>query len=156
MWSLYDRGPDWGGFGWDPFAEFRRLQNEVNRLFEDLSGFDAPGEVARAGVYPPVNLYVNDEGLLLTAELPGFDDDSIELTVREDTLTLSGEIAPANDDGRVGWRRRERGRGRFTRTVELPFRIDPDGVDARFHDGVLEIEMRRPEQDKPRRIAINA
>ena len=56
----------------------------------------------------------------------------------------------------VTWRRRERPSGGFSRTVELPFRVDPERVDARFKNGVLTVEMQRPDDDKPKRIQIKA
>lgn len=136
-----------GRFGWDPFSELRRMQTDMNRLFDGYATTSGAG-------FPPVNVYAKDDSLLVTAEMPGFDDDAIDITVRDDTLTIEGELKAENDN--AGWHRRERGRGRFTRGVELPFRVDPEHVKARFDDGVLEIEMQRPEEDKPRRITINA
>lgn len=138
-----------GVVGWDPFAELRRFQTNMNRMFDGYSMADA-----RAG-FPPVNVYAKEDSLLVTSELPGFNDDSIDLTVREDMLTIAGEVKDEGGDDSKGWHRRERGRGRFSRTIELPFRVDPDRVDARFMDGVLVIELHRPEEDKPRKIAIN-
>ena len=118
-----------GRFGWDPFADLRRMQTDMNRLFDGYATTSGAG-------FPAVNVYAKD------------------ITVRDDTLTIEGELTVENDN--AGWHRRERGRGRFTRGVELPFRVDPDHVKASFEDGVLEIEMQRPEADKPQRIAINA
>lgn len=135
-----------GRFGWDPFSELRRMQTDMNRLFDGYASTTSAG-------FPPVNIYAGEDGLLVTAELPGFGDDEIDLTVRDDTLTIEGEVASEGDG--TGWHRRERGRGRFSRAVELPFRVDPDRVKAKFEDGVLEIEMQRPEADKPRHIPIN-
>ena len=136
-----------GRFGWDPFADLRRMQTDMNRLFDGYATTSGAG-------FPAVNVYAKDDALLVTAELPGLTDGAIDITVRDDTLTLEGELTVENDN--AGWHRRERGRGRFTRGVELPFRVDPDHVKASFEDGVLEIEMQRPEADKPQRIAINA
>ena len=71
-------------------------------------------------------------------------------------LTLSGERrAPELPEGGT-WHRRERAFGRFTRAVRLPFRVDPDKVEARFTDGVLRVAVGRPDADKPRRIEIRA
>lgn len=137
--------------GWDPFTEMRRLQADMNRLFEGVGVGAFPGPRA----YPPVNLWLGDESVVVTAELPGLSTDDIHLAVREDTLTIEGERkAPAADE-RASWFRRERPFGSFSRSIELPFRVDPDRVKARVHDGVLEIELQRPQEDLPRRIAIN-
>ncbi|MAB10849.1 Hsp20/alpha crystallin family protein [Hyphomonas sp.] len=132
--------------GFSPFAEMRRLQADMNRLFGATS--------RRAASFPAVNIYQNDDALLLTAELPGLSEEAIDLSVFDDEITLSASIEDAEDDS-VHWYRRERPRGRFSRTISLPFRVDPEQVEARFQNGVLEIEVKRPEDEKPRRIAIN-
>jgi len=134
---------------WDPFSDMRRLQAEMNRLFEDT------GPLRTTRVYPPVNVWLGDNSVLVTAEMPGLSHDDIELTVQDDTLTIRGERPLASDDNQVTWHRRERVSGSFARTVELPFRVDPDKVEARFQNGVLAVQMQRPEEDRPRRIAIN-
>lgn len=139
-----------GPRGWDPFTDMRRLQAQMNRLFEDT------GALRTARIYPPVNIWLGDDSVVVAAEMPGLSHDDIELTVQDDTLTIKGERPLASGDNEVAWHRRERMTGSFARTVELPFRVDPDKVEARFSNGVLAVEMQRPEQDRPRRIAINA
>lgn len=135
--------------GWNPYSELRRMQETMNRLFEDRTSTN------RAG-FPAVNIYARDDAVLVTAELPGFENEGLDLTVRDDLLTIEGEIGEANGDDVQGWHRRERGRGQFARTIELPFRVNPDNVEARFEGGLLEVEMRRPDEDKPRHITVNA
>lgn len=135
----------------DPFSEVRRLQSQMNRLLE---GFGS--SVSATASHPPINLYTRDDAALVTSEIPGLAPGDIELTVRDDVLTLSGSMARDDDEEGVGWHRRERRRARFTRTIELPFRVDPERTEARFEDGVLEIELQRPEADRPKRITVNA
>lgn len=139
-----------GPRSWDPFTDMRRLQAEMNRLFEDTGSLRTP----RA--YPPVNVWLGDNSVVVAAEMPGLSHDDIELTVQDDRLTIRGNRPLAADDNQVAWHRRERVTGSFARTVDLPFRVDADKVEARFQNGVLAVEMQRPEQDRPRRIAINA
>ncbi len=141
-----------GRTGWDPFGELRRLQSEMNRLFEGAGPH--PGARAPASVYPPVNLWLGSDSIVVTAELPGLSTEDVELTTHEDTLTIRGERRQTEDAGRAGWHRRERPHGTFSRTIGLPFRVDPDQVQARFENGVLEVQMQRPEADRPRKIAI--
>lgn len=133
--------------GFSPFAEMRRLQADVNRLFGNPS--------RTAATFPAVNIYQNDEALLLTAELPGLCEDQIELSVFDDEITISASIEENEQSSESHWYRQERWRGSFSRTVGLPFRVNPDDVEARFQNGVLEVEVKRPESEKPRRIAIN-
>jgi HSP20 family protein len=129
----------------DPFAMMRRLSEDFDRL---VSG--------AAPAFPAVNVWQGDAAAAVTAELPGVDAADIDISVKDDVLTLSGERRmPELPEGAV-WHRRERGFGRFTRAVRLPFRVDPDKVEARFTDGVLRIAVGRPDTDLPKRIAIKA
>lgn len=131
------------GFG--PFGEARRLQNSMDRLF---------GQRPSAAGFPAVNLWAGRDSIAITAELPGVDPADVELSVKDDVLTLSGSRRPSTDDAEASWHRRERSHGQFQRRVQLPFRVDPERVEARFADGVLEVDLQRPEADKPRRIEI--
>jgi len=138
-----------GDFDWNPLSELRRMQETVNRLFETNTS------MGRAN-YPAVNMYAKDDVLLVTAELPGFDNNKFDITVHGDSFRLEGYIGQGDTENADAWHRCERSRGQFSRTIDLPYRVDPDSVDAQFNSGVLEIEMRRPEEDKPRRITVNA
>jgi HSP20 family protein len=92
----------------------------------------------------------------VTAELPGITAEDVNLNLQEDVLTLAGRRQPAQGQENVNWQRRERAYGTFSHTVQLPFRVDSDKVQARFNNGVLEIELERLEADRPRRIEIRA
>lgn len=140
---------EFGRFGFDPFAEMRRMQGEMNRL---LSG----ATTATAREFPPMNLWLGENSVAVTAELPGIAPEDVEVTVRENTLTLQGRREPKSEDENAVWHRRERAYGTFARTVQLPFRVDPENVEARFTNGLLEIELQRPEADRPKKIQINA
>ena len=127
------------------FGEFRR---EMDRLLADMSR-------PRAAAYPPVNLAADEEGLVVTAELPGVDPAALDISAVRDTLTLRGELPGyEQDDEERTWHRRERRAGSFSRTIQLPYAIDAETVQATCRDGVLRIEMKRPEVDKPRRIEV--
>ena len=133
-------------YGLDPFRQIRRLQSEVSRVAERGS--------ARAEEFPALNAYANQDGVVITAELPGIRIDDLAVSVHRDAITLSGErqtdIAEAKQ-----YHRRERRQGRFVRTVSLPFIVDPKGVEAVVKNGVLRLELPRAEEDKPRRINIS-
>lgn len=139
-----------GRFGWDPFLEFRRLQNDINRAFAGLDSRQT------AAGYPALNLWVSEHSAVVTAELPGIAPNDLDITVRDELLTIQGKREVPTGTEKAAWHRRERGYGSFARTIELPFKVDPDNVQARFQHGVLEIEMHRPEAEKPRKISINA
>ena len=134
----------------DPFSDMRRVQNEMNRLFDGL------GTSRRATVYPPVNFWAGQDSVVMTAELPGLTEKDIELTVMDTLVSIKGTYPDPDEGEDTTWYRRERPAGSFSRSVELPFRVDSDRIEARFRNGVLTIEMQRPENDKPKRIEIKA
>jgi HSP20 family protein len=135
-------------YGFDPFAELRRMQSEMNRLFSGMG-------TAVTREFPPVNLWLGDNSVVVTAELPGVGRDNVSINLLDDVLTIEGERRP-HDEAQARWHRRERGYGSFARTVQLPFRVDPGNVQARFDNGILEIELQRPHEDRPKKIEIRA
>jgi HSP20 family protein len=131
----------------DPFTEMRRMQSEMNRLF---SGYSA----ATARDFPPINIWLGENSVVVTAELPGVTGTDVNLSLQEDVLALSGKREPRTQQENVNWQRRERAYGTFSRAVQLPFRVDPDKVQARFNNGILEVELQRLEADRPKKIEI--
>lgn len=132
----------------DPFANMRRMQSAMNRLFD---GTRTHGQSA---TYPPVNFWAGEDSIVMTTELPGLTEQDIELTVKDTMLSIRITYPEPENGEKTIWHRRERVDGTFLRSIELPFRVNPDKIDARFENGVLMVEMQRPENDKPKRIAI--
>jgi HSP20 family protein len=130
-----------------------RLQREVNRLFSDSFSL-AGGRTAPS--YPAMNVWTNEEGAVITAELPGVNPEDIDISVVGDTLTLAGNRKPDELQEGERYHRRERSYGRFSRTFQLPYQVEPDKVEAVFEKGVLQISLPRAEVDKPKKIAIKA
>ena len=132
----------------DPFLALRRLQDEFDRAF-------APFVSERgAAAFPAVNMWQGENSVAVTAELPGVEAEDLEISVKEDTLTLTGERKMPEVGEKAMWHMRERPFGRFARTVRLPFRVDAEKVEARFTDGVLQIEVQQHQDDRPRRIPV--
>ena len=132
----------------DPFADMRRMQSAMNRLFD---GARSPGQT---GTYPPVNFWAGEDSIVMTSELPGLTEQDIDLTVQDTMLSIRVTYPAAETGDDLVWHRRERAEGSYLRTIELPFRVDPDRIDSRFENGVLAVEMQRPEDDKPKHITI--
>jgi HSP20 family protein len=129
-----------------------RLQREMNRVFESYS----PAQLRRAPGYPAVALWANDESLVLTAEVPGVNPEDIDVSVVGENLTLSGQRNPDELDEGSRYHRQERGYGKFSRSIQLPFPVDIDQVEATFKDGLLKVKMARAEEDKPRKISVTS
>jgi HSP20 family protein len=143
---------------WEPVRELTSLQNEMNRLFNTF--FDTPttgnggnGTTLRRWI-PPMDLVETDEHFVLKADLPGLDEGDVNIEVEDNVLTVSGERKAEHEDKREGYVRVERAYGAFRRSLTLPEGIDPEGVSASFDNGVLEVRIPKPEERKPRRVAI--
>ncbi len=139
---------EYGRIGVEPFWRLRQLQRNMNSLFEGYAG--------ERGVFPSVNVWSNSEETLVMAELPGVDPDKLTVTVTGDHMTLEGERqAEALPEGGV-CHREERGFGKFSRTLRLPFEIAAGQVKARVKNGVVTIRLPRSDASKPRKIAVAA
>lgn len=141
---------------WEPVRELTSLQSEMNRLFNTF--FDSPttgnaGNGVRRWI-PAMDLVETDDHFVLKADLPGLNEGDVNIEVEDNVLTVSGERKSEHEDKREGYYRVERSFGSFRRTLTLPEGVDPEAVSATFDKGVLEVRIPKPEQRKPRRVAI--
>lgn len=134
---------------WDPFADLRGLQKEMGRLFEQFGC-----EGSQGGSYPPLNLWSNDTEAVVTAELPGIDASALDISVLRDQLTVSGERKQEELPDGTTRHRTEQKQGPFSRTLQLPFEVEGDMVQAAYHQGVLRLTLPRAEATRPRKIKI--
>ncbi len=133
---------------WD---EMERFQREMNRLFDDTFTRwpSLPGE------FPAVNIWTGEEGAILTTEVPGLNPEDIDISVVGQTVTISGDRQPEHmNSEETRYHRQERPLGKFVRSIELPFMVDANQVQATFENGVLYIKMPRTEAEKPKKITI--
>ncbi len=138
--------PDIRGVGFDPFSEMRRLQREVNRLFE---GYGEAGDA-----WPSMNVWSNRNEVVVSAEVPGVDPNDLRVTVQNDVFTLEGERKPEDPGEGVVNHRAEREFGRFARSVRLPYEVDNAKAVAKYRNGILTVTLPRSELSKPRQIAV--
>jgi HSP20 family protein len=103
-----------------------------------------------------MNIWSNEEGAVITAELPGVDAENIDISVVGDTLTLSGSRQSDELEEGEKYHRRERRSGKFSRTFQLPFRIETDRIEANFEKGLLHVSVPRSEADKPKKISVKS
>ena len=137
------------GDNWDPLGD---LEREVDRMLHSVNMTLHGVRVGRQ--YPPVNLYETDSEYLLTAELPGTKLEDLELTCSGGILTLKGRRFDATDVAEHRFRRRERFRGEWQRTLSMPERVDEAGVAATFTDGVLAVKLPKGAASPIRQITI--
>lgn len=139
-----------GLWGREPSAEVRGFQREMDRLF----GGSAAGGARR--VFPPVNVWRGRDDAVVTAELPGVDPKRVEIVVVGDTLTVRGSRDPEPSEKGRTHTRLERAAGTFSRAIQLPFRVQPDGVQATYAKGILRVVLPRLEAGKPKQIPIQS
>ena len=106
--------------------------------------------------FPAVNLWKNEEKAVITIEIPGVDPEGVEIDVLGKTISLRFERKPEELKEGESYTRKERWYGEFSRTVELPFNVQIDKINAKFSKGILYIEMPRAEAEKPRKISVEA
>jgi HSP20 family protein len=146
---------------WEPAREMQTIQQEMNRLFGTF--FDAPeGRGGRGGDggtmrrwIPAMDLVEEDDHFVLRADLPGVRDEDVNVELEDNVLTISGERKAEQEDRKEGYYRVERAVGRFSRSLTLPEGVDPDSIEAQFDNGVLTVRIPRPQERKPRRVAIS-
>jgi len=136
-----------------PFGDIERTLDEMNRVFEIFEGPLGLRSMPR-GTFPAVNVYETDDQYLLQAEVPGVDPKDLDLSVAENTVTLTGKRNDEPQD--VRYYRRERPLGSFTRTLTLAERIDADKVKADYKNGVLNVVVPKTQAARPKSIAIKA
>jgi HSP20 family protein len=142
---------------WEPVAELNTIQNEMNRLFNTF--FDQPGQTGRGNGtmrrwLPPMDLIETPDHYVLRADLPGLSDGDVNVQLEANVLTISGERKAEHQGQHEGYYRLERAFGAFSRSLTLPDGVDPDGIQAHFDRGVLEIRVPKPEQKKPKTVQI--
>jgi len=132
---------------WTPWRDLESLRRELDRAFEShvTRSFNPfrmaflPGNSARG--YPLVNVYESPEEISVEALAPGLVSDSLEVTIKGSTLTISGEKAPLAGVENEQYHRNERSVGKFVRSIELDSDVDGSKVSARYSNGILLVTL---------------
>lgn len=142
---------------WDPFRNVSTLQDRINRLFEDAfpRSRDLEDDISLCAWRPAVDIYESENGIVLKAELPGVKKEDVSVEIKDNVLTLKGERAEEKEVGEENYYRRERCFGSFQRSFNLEQSIQPEKVKAKFKDGILEVEIPRPEEEKPKKVTVD-
>lgn len=137
---------------WEPTRELESFQSDMNRLFESFlrpaSGRSGPRWI------PATDLTREGDDLVLRLDLPGMDDESVDVEVEGNVLTVSGERSETAESEDEGQLRRERSYGTFARSFTLPEGTDPEAIKGDFDKGVLELRIPKPAEERPRKITI--
>ena len=142
---------------WDPFRDVSVLQDRINRIFNESFGGSRglDDEVSLYDWRPPVDIYETTDGIVLKVELPGVSKDDVSVEVKDNVLTLKGERLLDPEIKDEHYYRKERNFGKFNRSFSLQEPINPDRIKASFKDGVLTIDISRPEEEKPKQVTVD-
>jgi HSP20 family protein len=135
----------------DPFADLVRLRHQFDRLLEDAPLVRDAGRVWR----PAVDLFEDDEALVLEVDLPGVDQSKLDVQLTGEELLIRGE-RPWMKPEKGSCVHTERPYGQFHRSFRLQVPVQSDAVDATYRDGVLTVRLPKADAVKPRRIAVGA
>jgi HSP20 family protein len=133
---------------WEPFAELGELRSRFDRLFADLYG-------DRERSWTPAMDVVRDNGnLVIHADVPGIKPEEVKIEVADDILTVSGHHEETKEEKEKDYLRRERRSGSFMRSVALPAGVDPKKIKAKTRNGVVEVTIPLPKEEKKERVKI--
>jgi HSP20 family protein len=137
---------------WDPFQEMLNLRRTVDRLFDNVGADNAWAQSTTWGL--AVDVVENKDEFIVKASVPGINPDDLDISYVDDTLTIKGEIKSENEIKDNQYHLRERRVGSFSRSLNLPTRINAEAIDASYQNGVLILRLPKVEEVKPKRIAI--
>ncbi|MGQ9672923.1 MAG: Hsp20/alpha crystallin family protein [Candidatus Aminicenantales bacterium] len=141
---------------WDPFRDLMTLRDRMNRLFEDVftSARGEEKELISSSWTPAVDIYEDENQLVLMAEVPGIDEKDIEIKLEDNTLSIQGERKIEKETKEENYHRIERAYGSFYRSFTLPNYIDQEKIQAEHENGILKITMPKRPELKPRKVKI--
>jgi HSP20 family protein len=132
----------------DPFQHLRLFEDAVTRMMNEP-------RTARPWS-PAVDIFENENELVLKADLPDINPDEIDVQVENQTLTIKGNRKFEQQSGKGGYHRIERSYGSFVRTFALPLTVDTQTVTADYNHGVLFVKLHKKETAKPRQVKVGA
>ena len=135
---------------WDPFREMERM----NRLFSDQLGAITDDGALTGSFVPPVDVYEDEQNLVLKLEVPGMNEEDLKVSLENNTLTVSGERKFEKEEKEENFHRIERRYGTFTRTFRLPNTVDAEKVDASYDKGVLKVTLAKRAEAKAKTIKV--
>jgi len=137
----------------DPVSGLLDLQRALERAFENPLGLDLG--VSGRGVFPPVNIFSDRNGVVVRVEVPGVAPEKLSIETQGRTLTIAGTREVQAPEGGA-FHRRERGSGQFSRSLQLPEDLDVGRTDAAYKHGILTLRIPKREEAKPRQITVKA
>ena len=139
---------------WDPFNEMLSLREAMSQLFED--SVVAPGTLRReqGGFAPALDLSETEDGYRVEVAVPGLKPEDLQITFENNVLAIKGQLRQESEDKKRNYHRTERRYGSFQRTIALPSTVKADAIQAALSNGILQLDIPKAEEVKPRRITV--
>ena len=138
---------------YDPWSDFKSLQNEINDLF-NVDRFQGYTGLFDRNFSPSIDVVETENDYSIICELPGIDQKDIDLSIASNVLTLKGSKKEEKEDRKGKYYRKESWSGNFQRTLPLPLAVNSEKVTADLKDGILKITLPKMEEAKPKSIAV--
>ena len=140
---------------WDPFNEMLSLREAMSQLFED--SVVAPGTLRReqGGFAPALDLSETEDGYRVEVAVPGLKPEDLQITFENNVLAIKGQLRQESEDKKRNYHRSERRYGSFQRTIALPSTVKADAIQAALSNGILQLDIPKAEEVKPRRITVH-
>lgn len=139
---------------WDPFRDFSKAQEQVNRFLEDAF-LRRASDSSLTTWAPEVDIHETEDELVLEADLPGIEEKDLDIRVENNMLTVRGERKFEKKVNEENYLRVERAYGSFSRSFSLPHTINAEAIKAEYRNGVLTIHVPKREEAKPRQVKVN-
>jgi len=133
---------------WEPFSEITEIRTRLDQMFNDLN---PRGEHRYT---PAIDVMRRNGDIVVRADLPGMKADDVKIEVEDNVLTIRGEHEEKHEEKEGRYMRRERRWGSFERSMALPNGVDPGRIEAKTHDGVLEVKVPVPEESGRKTVTI--
>lgn len=141
------------GFGWNPFKELVRLENEINKLFGELAPQELPVKVQTWT--PRVDIYEKDNNIIIEAEIPGAKKEDIQVKIKDNNVIIKGEVKKEEEKKEENYYRSERFYGSFERVIPLPTEVKPEESKAEIKDGILKLTIPKTVSEEEHEIKIS-
>ncbi|ACL05372.1 Hsp20/alpha crystallin family protein [Desulfatibacillum aliphaticivorans] len=130
---------------------------DKNLVAKEKTEVSGPAEQTRPGrmYVPEVDIFEKDADIVLLADMPGVAADDLEIDLRDNVLTITGDVQPQEKEGQV-YMAREYGTGRYYRRFTLSNDIDQSKIQASLKNGVMRLVLPKVEKAKPRKIEVHA
>lgn len=137
-----------------PYRDVATLQNRLNSLFQEYNRGESSEPVSASSFVPPVDVYEDEHKIVLKLEVPGMKEEDLDIQLENNTLTVRGERKFEKEEKEENFHRIERRYGSFYRAFTIPSTVNPESVKADYDAGVLNIQLEKKAEAKPKQIKV--